>query len=176
MKYIILILSLLAVTVSRRVGNSFFQGSGGEEKAKYIFVGAEACASKCHNNDTMGFQYNNWRASAHSGSWKSLTTEKALSYAEKAGAGTTPWENITCLKCHITAAGVDTSSLAPTYRKEDGVTCEACHKGEFNPKTFLPKEADCLVCHNASVDSVSAFDFAERCREISHARATAAKK
>jgi hypothetical protein len=176
MKYIILILFLLVAICSLRGGNGPFPESGGQEKTRYIFVGAEACASKCHNNDTMGFQYNNWRLSAHSESWKSLKSEKALAYAEKVGAGEKPWENIACLKCHITAAGVDTSSLAPTYRKEDGVTCEACHKREFNPKTYLPAEADCLACHNDSVHSVSSFDFAGSCRKISHPRVKTAKK
>jgi hypothetical protein len=176
MKYIILILLLLVAVCSLRGRNGPFPESGQQDKAKYIFVGAETCASKCHNNDSMGFQYNTWRVSAHSESWKSLTTEKALSYAEKAGAGEKPWGNMVCLKCHITAAGADTSSLAPTYRKEDGVTCEACHKGEFNPKTFLPKEADCLTCHNASVHSVPSFDFAGSCLKISHPRAKTAKK
>ena len=28
-----------------------------QEKAKYLYVGMEKCASVCHNNEKMGFQY-----------------------------------------------------------------------------------------------------------------------
>ncbi len=170
MKNIILILSLISAVLSTGSGKRIFSESGGQEKTKYRFVGAEACASKCHNNDTMGFQYDSWKRSNHSKSYESLKTDKGIYYADKAGIKVNPWESMACLKCHSTAAGADTSFFAPTYKREDGVTCEACHKGEFIPKTFLPKEADCLACHNDSVHDVSTFDFKERCLKISHPR------
>jgi nitrate/TMAO reductase-like tetraheme cytochrome c subunit len=81
-----------------------------------------------------------------------------------------PQESLTCLRCHVTAAGYSPSSLGPAYEKVDGITCEACHKGEFIPATFLPKEADCLKCHNNSVHEVATFDFEEGCLKISHPR------
>jgi hypothetical protein len=142
----------------------------GQDTTRYIYIGAEACAGKCHNNVELGFQYDNWKNSRHSKSYESLSTEKALVYCKEAGITEKPWETLTCLKCHITAAGYDLSSIGPTYKKEDGVTCESCHKAEFIHKTFLPKEADCLICHNNSVHEGSPFDFNERCLKISHPR------
>jgi len=142
----------------------------GQDTIRYIYVGAETCAGKCHNNEELGHQYDSWRNSRHSKSYESLNTEKALVYFKKAGLTGSPGESFTCLKCHVTAAGYDALSLGSTYKKEDGVTCESCHKGEFIPKTFLPKEADCLKCHSNSVHEVTAFDFIERCLKISHPR------
>lgn len=144
--------------------------ASGQDTSRYIFIGAEACATKCHNSEELGFQYNDWKNSRHSKSYESLTGDKARVYSGKALITENPWESMTCLKCHSTAAGCDLLSLGSTYKKEDGVTCEACHKGEFTPKTYLPKEEDCLKCHNNSVHEVSAFDFRERCLKISHPR------
>ncbi len=169
MKYIILYLSLLG-GIMLHTGRNFRDPDSGQEKTKYIYVGVEACAAKCHNNDTMGYAYDKWKTSGHAKSFEDLKTKKAFAFAEQAGVRDNPWDNILCLKCHVTAAGLDASSLASTYKLEDGVTCEACHKGELVTKTFIPKETDCLTCHNGSVHSVSAFNFQEGCLKISHPR------
>jgi hypothetical protein len=147
----------------------YFNGFS-QDTVKYVYVGAETCAGKCHNNEELGFQYDKWKISRHSKSYESLTAEKALLYCRNAEITLKPWESMTCLRCHVTAAGYDMSSLGATYKKEDGVTCESCHKGEFISKTFLPKESDCLKCHNNSVHEVSPFDFDDRCAIISHPR------
>jgi Cytochrome c554 and c-prime len=180
MKHIILIFSFFGGIISGGVMNGLFpdkdgitrvlDDSSGPDTTRYIYIGAEACATKCHNSDTLGYQYNTWKGSRHSKSYESLTGEKALIYCKTAGIAENPWESLTCLKCHITAAGYDLSSLGATYKKEDGVTCEGCHKSEFIPKTFLPKVEDCLKCHNNSVHEVSSFDFKQRCLKISHPR------
>lgn len=169
MKYILIFLSLFGAIIIQRRGDAYDLASA-QEKAKYLYLGAEACATKCHNNDTMGYQYDRWKISLHARAFEDLKTKKALLYSGQAGAGEKPWEDMICLKCHITGAGLDASSLTPTYKREDGVTCEACHKGEFIPKTFIPKESDCLACHNGSVHAVASFDFQERCLKISHPR------
>jgi len=180
MKSLLLVLTLLLGVISgngvkhyspdTETPSAVKKESAGQDTLRYIYVGAETCAAKCHNNEELGFQYDKWKSSRHSKSYESLTTEKALFYCKKAGITGNPWESLTCLKCHVTAAGFDTSSLGATYKMEDGVTCESCHKGEFIPKTFLPREADCLKCHNNSIHGVSAFDFNERCLKISHPR------
>ena len=149
---------------------SVLTNSSAQDTARYVYVGAETCAGKCHNNEELGHQYDNWKNSRHSKSYESLTTEEAMAYGKKAGISGNPAESLACLKCHVTAAGFDSASYGTTYKKEDGVTCESCHKGEFIPKTFLPQEADCLKCHNNSVHEVSVFDFKERCLKISHPR------
>ena len=180
MRHVILILTFYWIIVPGRgvltnsqdidTPSAILTESSGQEVTRYVYVGAEACAGKCHNNDEMGHQYDRWKDSRHSKSYESLSTEKALRYGKEAGVTENPWESLTCLKCHVTASGIDSSSLGATYRKEDGVTCESCHKGEFIPKTFLPDEADCLKCHNDSVHEVSPFDFNDRCMRITHPR------
>jgi hypothetical protein len=150
--------------------HAFKTKSTGQDSLRYVYVGAETCAGKCHNNEELGYQYDRWKSSRHSKAYESLSTEKAILYSRKAGITENPGESLVCLKCHVAAAGFDISSIGATYKKEDGVTCESCHKGEFKPKTFLPKETDCLECHNNSIHEVNTFDFNERCLKISHPR------
>jgi hypothetical protein len=141
-----------------------------QEKTKYFYVGAEKCASVCHNNEDMGFQYNIWKESLHSEAFKKLTSKRAVRYGRNAGIKGNLRESTVCLECHITGGGLDSSFFADTYRKEDGITCESCHKGDYITKTFLPKESDCLKCHNNSVHKTQKFVFDERCAKITHPR------
>ena len=141
-----------------------------QEQSKYLYVGAEKCASVCHNNDTMGYQFNIWNRSPHENAYKTLVSKRAEKYAKKAHLTEDPQKSAACLKCHITGAGLDSSSFTSTYKKEDGVTCEACHKGEFIKKAFIPKETDCLKCHNNSVHKIDKFSFTDGCAKIAHPR------
>jgi Cytochrome c554 and c-prime len=141
-----------------------------QEKSKYLYVGAEKCATVCHNNEEMGFQYDIWKKSLHAEAYKILTSKEALRYEKNAGIAGNPQENSVCLKCHITGGDLDLSFFAVTYKKDDGVTCESCHKGEYITKAFLPKETDCLKCHNNSVHKTHKFDFNKRCAKIAHPR------
>ena len=141
-----------------------------QENTKYLYVGMEKCASVCHNTKEMGFQYNIVKSSPHADAYRLLLSEKAKNYTAHANLSENPAESQICLKCHITGAGLDSSFFATTYRKEDGVTCEACHKGAFIKKTFLPKEADCLICHNSSIHETPPFNFKENCVKIDHPR------
>jgi hypothetical protein len=141
-----------------------------QEKSKYLYVGSEKCASVCHNNEEMGFQYNIWKKSLHSEAYKILTSTKAVRYAENADITGKPQGNSVCLKCHITGGGLDSLFFAATYKKEDGITCESCHKREYIAATFLPKETDCLKCHNNSIHKTRKFVFNERCAKIAHPR------
>jgi hypothetical protein len=141
-----------------------------QEIVKYHYIGMEKCASVCHNNEKMGFQYDIMKNSPHSNAFKILLTEKAIRYAKKANVKENPRESLVCLKCHVTGGGLDSSFFATTYRKEEGVTCEACHKGAFITKAFIPKEEDCLRCHNDSVHKMNNFDFRKNCSKIAHPR------
>jgi hypothetical protein len=143
-----------------------------QEKAKYIYVGMEKCASVCHNNKDMGFQYDIVKRSPHANAFKILVSQKADHYAIRAGIKENPQESPVCLKCHITGGGLDSTSFAATYRIDDGVTCEACHKGEYITKTFIPVETDCLKCHNNSVHKTPRFDFRKKLLLIAHRRPT----
>jgi hypothetical protein len=141
-----------------------------QEKSKYLFVGSEKCASVCHNNEEIGHQYDIWKKSLHSESYIILTSKRALRYGKNAGIKGNPQGNSGCLKCHITGGNLDPSFFAATYKKEDGVTCESCHKREYITKAFIPTETDCLKCHNDSVHKTKKFVFTERCARITHLR------
>jgi Cytochrome c554 and c-prime len=141
-----------------------------QEIVKYRYVGMEKCASVCHNNEEMGFQYDIMKNSPHSNAFKILLSVKATRYAKKVNVKENPQESAICLKCHTTGAGLDSSFFASTYKKEDGVTCEACHKGAFITKTFIPKEEDCLKCHNDSLHKMRHFNFMDNCAKITHPR------
>jgi hypothetical protein len=141
-----------------------------KDSAKYLYVGMEKCASVCHNNEDMGFQYNIMKNGPHSKSYKILVSERAFQYAKKNNIKDDPQNSKVCLKCHITGGGSDSTFFATTYRKDEGVTCEACHKAEFITKAFIPEEADCLRCHNNSVHKVPGFNFREDCSKIAHRR------
>ena len=154
------------ITVLLPVSDSF----SAQEKVKYLYVGIEKCASVCHNNEKMGFQYNIMKTSPHSNAFNILFSDKSTRYAKKAGLKENPQESLVCLKCHVTGGGLDSSFFAPTYKKEDGVTCEACHKGPFITKAFIPKEQDCLKCHNESVHRMHKFNFSNNCEKIAHPR------
>jgi hypothetical protein len=156
-------------------GQFEFQISDGKdplvhENTQYMYIGAEKCASVCHNNDTMGFQYNIWNGSPHRNAYKILDSKKAESYARKANIAENPQESQTCLKCHTTGGGLDFSFFTATYKKEEGVTCEACHKQISDGKTYLPNEVDCLQCHNNSLHKIQKFNFTEGSAKIAHPR------
>jgi hypothetical protein len=143
-----------------------------QEKSKYQYVGAAKCASFCHNNEKMGFQYKIWKSSLHSGAFKILVSKRAEKYAKKAHVKENPQESSACLKCHVTGGELNTSYYTATYKKEEGVTCEACHKQKFDGKTYLPNEADCLKCHNDSLHKMHKFNFKGKCAKIAHHRPT----
>lgn len=141
-----------------------------QDQTKYRYVGSEKCASVCHNNNEMGFQYDIMKNGPHSKAFEILGSGQAFRYARKAGIKSFPRESAKCLQCHVTGAGLDTSFYAVTYKKEDGVSCEACHKGPYITKAFIPTVEVCLSCHNNSVHKTDSFDFTERCSMIAHPR------
>jgi len=142
----------------------------------YKYRGLDLCASTCHNTDSMGHQYTIWKKSKHSKSYVALASAKAARYAKIANVTGNPQESETCLKCHTTAIGLDPSYYLPTYRIQDGVTCEACHKIKSMPRTIKPHESDCLVCHNNSVHKVKDFNYKERFQIIAHPLPVAMKE
>ncbi len=147
-----------------------------QENQKYNYIGIEKCASVCHNIKEMGFQYNIMKNGPHSKAYKILTSEQAGHYAKKAKVKVDPRESMVCLKCHVTGGGLDSSFFAATYVKDEGINCEACHKGPYITKTFLPTEIDCLNCHIDSVHKISKFNFKEKSSKIAHPRPKAEQK
>jgi hypothetical protein len=146
-----------------------------QENQLYKYVGLEKCASVCHNNNEMGYQYDIIRKSSLVKAYEILGSKKALKYAKKAHVMENPKESLVCLKCHTTGGGNGVDSFTETYKMEEGITCEACHKSQFNPKTVLPKEEDCRKCHNDSVHKITEFNFKERSARIAHPRLKSSK-
>jgi hypothetical protein len=151
------------------VGNS----RSAQEKSNYRFIGIDKCAAVCHNNEKMGFQLNIWNSSLHKDTYEILLSKRAEKYAEKAHLMGNPQESKVCLKCHVTGGDLDSSCFTDTYQKEEGVTCEACHKQITDGKTYLPDEEDCLKCHNDSVHKMGKFNFKDKSAKIAHPRPVA---
>jgi hypothetical protein len=147
-----------------------------QEKVKYQYRGVEKCASECHNNEKAGFQYDIWKKSPHANAYRVLLEQKAKKYAKKAHISSNPWESAECLKCHTTAGNLDKSFLLVTYHNEDGVTCEACHKHPYVPKTFLPKEENCRECHDGASHKMNKFDFTKGSAKFAHPMANKQQK
>jgi hypothetical protein len=86
-----------------------------------------------------------------------------------------------CLLCHTTGTQDPDTLFADTWRREEGVSCEACHgpgSAYVDPavmadrESFLahggiiPDQKTCQSCHRNS----ERFDFATWCPKISHQR------
>jgi Cytochrome c554 and c-prime len=141
-----------------------------QEKTKYLFVGAEKCAGVCHNNEKMGYQFNSWSSSPHKDAFNILVSKKGKRFAKQAHLSENPQESRVCLKCHVTGGDLDSSYFSVNYKKEDGVTCEECHKKISDGKTYLPTETECLKCHNDSLHKTPKFNFQEESAKIVHNR------
>ena len=90
-----------------------------------------------------------------------------------------------CLKCHVTGGGAATNVEA-TFKKEEGVTCEACHgpasaykmvhnKGDLAKSKeaglILPDKTDakfCEKCHNSESPTFKGFKITEMWAKIEH--------
>jgi len=111
-----------------------------------------------------------------------LQSDEANKIAKDKGFTTPAAETPECLKCHVTAYGVDASLLGTKYKKEDGVQCESCHGAGADYKTLsvmkdkekaianglvIPTDLKtfCATCHNSQSptykegwDAVASFD------------------
>jgi hypothetical protein len=172
--FLICALSLLAVSLVA-------QGSGTSDQA--MFVGVKRC-KMCHMSKSKGNQYGVWKASKHADAYQALGTDKAKELAAKAGVKGNPQESDKCLKCHVTAFGVDAALLGKTFVREGGVQCEACHgPGSKYIKMnvmkdhslalqnglVVPDEKTCKRCHNEESPTFKGFDFKEYFSKIDHA-------
>ena len=137
----------------------------------HTYVGVKKCAM-CHKSEKKGNQHGQWLATKHANAYKDLVD-----------AG--EQDNPKCLKCHVTAYGVDESKLGEGYKKEDGVGCESCHGAGADYKSFsvmkdrqasiqagliLPTEKVCRKCHNKESPNFEGFDFDSYNEKITHPR------
>ncbi len=154
----------------------------------YKYEGVKKC-SMCHKSKKIGAQYKIWKKSAHANAYKTLQTKKADEIAKKEGFKTKAAETPKCLKCHVTAYGVDKKLLGKKYKMEDGVQCESCHgPGSGYAKMSIMKNRKksiakglklydndkkkikelCVTCHNSENPTDHGFDFDKYWAEIQH--------
>ena len=161
-KIFILVIVLMVCVVGVALSN---------ELHKYI--GVKKC-SMCHKSDAKGNQHKIWLSMKHSKAYKTLETHEAKETAKKAGVSVDPTVAPECLRCHVTAYGVDASLLGSGFNKEDGVQCESCHGagGDYYKMSVMkdkalsiekglvvPTKEVCVKCHNEESPNFPGFDF-----------------
>lgn len=153
--------------------------------AEHKFVGTAKCAT-CHKTAAQGEMFPKWQASAHAKAFETLASPKALEVAKAKGIAD-PQKAMECLKCHVTAAGADTSMVGAKYSMKDGVGCESCHGagadymkkttmeglagGTIKPETVgltMPDKATCEKCHNKESPTFKEFDYDKSVAKIAH--------
>ena len=151
-----------------------------EEKPAYI--GVKKCKI-CHKTEKQGRQFGKWEASKHAKAYAALGTPEAKEMAAERGVHGDPQKAPECLKCHVTAFGVDPSLIQASFKIEDGVQCETCHgpgskykglkvmkdhEASLKAGLIVPNEKLCLQCHNEESPTYQEFVYKERVEEISH--------
>lgn len=150
--------------------------------ADHEYVGIKRCVM-CHKSESKGNQYGQWLSTKHAKAYETLGTPLAQETAKKAGVSGNPQEAAACLKCHVTAYGVESSLLGEGFAKEAGVQCEACHGagGDYLPISIMkdrakaiemgmviPTEETCVNCHNPESPNYKSFNFKEFFSKIAH--------
>ena len=156
--------------------------------AENKFVGAKRCMA-CHKVEKMGgLAYTVWEKSSHAKAYQTLLGDEAKKIAKEKGLKVAPAESEACLKCHVTGGGA-AKNVDASFKKEEGVTCEACHGAAsgyvsiHNKKTpedkekakaaglMLPSKTDgkmCETCHNANSPTFKGFKMADMWAKIEH--------
>ena len=162
------------------------------QQDKPQYVGASKCKA-CHLSKKKGEQFNKWKNGPHAKAFETLGSAKAKEVAANAGVKGEPQKADECLKCHVTAHGVDSTLIADSYDIKEGISCETCHgpgslyrkasvmnvkKYEANPKEMLaqwkelgliiPDEKLCKNCHNEKSPSYKPFKYKEFSEKIAH--------
>ena len=158
---------------------------GQESSQKFGYVGTKKC-KMCHSSAKKGGQYKSWESSKHAKAYELLASAEAKKIGADMGIAD-PQKDAKCLKCHVTAYGVDAKLIGEKFAVEDGVGCETCHgPGEkyidkdvmadlVNGKVDVakvglthPNEAICKTCHNEGSPTFKGFVFEEKYKLIAH--------
>lgn len=161
--------------------NNVAQDSGNTFK----YIGSKKC-KMCHSAAKKGGQFKHWEDSDHAKAYATLATAEAKKIAKEMGIDD-PQKDGKCLKCHVTAYGVDAKFLGDKFTFEEGVGCETCHGpaekyedkdvmtdlslGKIDPKSvglIFPKESLCITCHNQESPTYKEFVFEEKYKLIAH--------
>ena len=154
----------------------------GADAPVHKYVGVAKCGM-CHKSEAKGNQFGVWQKMAHSKAYQMLAGEAALKIAKEKGLAKPPQQSDECLKCHITGFGKPAAAFDATYKREEGVTCEACHGAGsdywaikvMKDRTaavaaglVLPDEKTCTQCHNKESPTFKGFVFKEYAAKIAH--------
>lgn len=156
-----------------------------DNKSAFKYGGVATCKA-CHLTKKSGAQFKIWRKGPHAQAYETLKTPKAQELAKKAGIEE-PLKSEQCLKCHVTAYGVDAQLKGPKLTMEEGVACESCHGpgSAYRKKKIMvdiyegkvdgtkyglvsPTEEVCVRCHNKESPSYKEFKYKERVAKIAH--------
>jgi hypothetical protein len=151
---------------------------------EHQYVGVKKCRT-CHKKELIGDQFGVWQKTKHSQAFEALKGDKALEIAKQKGLAGAPHEAAECLKCHVTAYGVDASLIASPLTASDGVQCESCHGPgkDYRKKKVMADHAKsvaaglwepgkdakiCQGCHNEESPTFAGFDFEQAKEKIKH--------
>jgi excinuclease UvrABC ATPase subunit len=155
-------------------------------KAENKFVGSKAC-SMCHKGGKGGTSFAVWEKSQHAKAYQTLLSEGAKKIAKEKGLKVAANEAPECLKCHVTGGGT-AKNVEASFKKEEGVGCEACHgagsafkmahmggdKAKAKAAGMIMPAKDeklCVTCHNADSPTFKGFKFDEMWAKIEHPKA-----
>lgn len=147
------------------------------------YVGVKTCMP-CHRGEKGKMVYENWLKTKHAQAFNTLKSEKSKEIAKKLNIKKDPTEATECLKCHATGY-FPGEQVMPTNKKEDGVTCEACHgpgsayrskhgkdKKEEGIKLGLVigknDENICKKCHNPESPTFAGFNYKRDWEKVKH--------
>lgn len=145
-------------------------------QAKYI--GAKMCGA-CHKGEKGKNVYEKWTSSDHAKAFETLKGEKAKQIAAKMGISDASTSD-KCLSCHVTHGGNGAG-----IKKEEGVTCEACHGAgsEYKSKAVMENRTEavkkglilgkndaelCKKCHNPKSPTYKPFDYNKKWNAVKH--------
>lgn len=145
------------------------------------YVGSAVCM-ECHAGADRGQQDVLWLRSRHALAFWRLGSDWALYLARLRPHYQDledPMNDERCVLCHVTGSQDDGALFEPTYRPQEGVSCEACHGPGSNYATVeamsdreafeaaggrIPDESTCSTCHRNSDN----FIWDEMWRKIAH--------
>lgn len=154
-------------------------------RAENKYTGSKFCAA-CHKAGKGGTAYAVWEKSAHAKAYQTLLGEASKKIGKERGLKVAPAESPECLKCHVTGGGA-AKNVEASFKKEEGVGCEACHGAASGFKMIHTKgdlakskaaglivpakdEKQCVTCHNAESPTFKGFKFAEMWAKIEHGK------
>ncbi len=155
------------------------------KKSTFKYGGVVTC-KPCHLIAASGAQYEKWKTGPHARAYKTLKTEKAQKWAQERNIED-PVTSSKCVKCHVTAYGVDAVRRGPALKLLEGVSCEACHgagseykklkvmrdiyAGKVKGSDFgllKPTREVCISCHNEESPAYDGFIYEEMVAKMAH--------